>query len=437
MSDTSSKGERSFKNNTGSLFDELSLAFEWERPSLLLAVTRSRIGFEKASQALQLRLEAAGYPVKSVQINEANPDVAVTLLAAERPSQSVFFVSGLERGGGEDGQAAFHALNFSRELFVEHELKVVFWLTPNEAAILSRLAPDFWAFRHRVIEYASPAPHLPPEMLGRLLLWPGDAMPASPALLDEKIHSLEATLAALPLTPEALGMRIETWFLLGHARWSAGDEEAAFKALVAGMGLAQDRGFAQLTAWLLCGVSILRYRLGRHQEALEIFQDLASHDPNDGLVGMNVAVALCSVGKNSEGLRQGARAVLKERSAARLWNVLGHLKLALGKFDEALDCFQKAVSLNAASAEYRESLAACYKRMERGQEALEQIQAAGRLQEAPYDRTRILALALQSEFGEASRLLSEALSAGQITEAAIKNDANLNLILDPARIAED
>ena len=146
MSDTSVKGERSFKANLEALYDELSLAYQWGRPSLLLAVNKSGIGQEKARQALQQKLEEAGRRVLSITIDEAQPDAAVTLLAEEKPSEPVFFVQGLERGGGVDGRDAYYALNLSRELFVENQLKVVFWLAPNEAAALTQdfgLTPVF------------------------------------------------------------------------------------------------------------------------------------------------------------------------------------------------------------------------------------------------------------------------------------------------------
>lgn len=436
MSDTSGKGERSFKANLEALFDELSLAYQWGRPSLLLAVNRSTIGQEKARQALQQKLEAAGRRVLSITIHEAQPDAAVTLLTEEKPSEPVFFVQGLERGGGVDGKDAYYALNLSRELFVENQLKVVFWLMPNEAAALTQFAPDFWAFRHRVIEFASPVPRLSGEILARLLLWPGAAMPDSSTGLEEKIRSLEDTLAALPQAAESLSLRIESYYLIGHAWWAAGDMEKAFKALTSGMGLARDQDFAHLNTWLLSGVGILRQEQGQSLEALDIFQDLVQYDPNNGLLLMNLAVGLCAVGKNSEGLRQGARAVLRDPRSAPLWNTLGHLQLSLGKSDEAVDCFEKAASLVSSAAIYRESIAAAYQRMGLTDEALAQVEAARNLQNAPYDRSGILIKAIRGNTAGAAEQLSAAVSAGLISKASLGHDANLNTILDPVQITE-
>jgi tetratricopeptide (TPR) repeat protein len=146
-------------------------------------------------------------------------------------------------------------------------------------------------------------------------------------------------------------------------------------------------------------------------------------------------VGLCSVGKNSEGIRQGARAVLKGRRTAPLWHTLGHLQLALGKFSEALDCFKQAASLNP-EAVHREALAVCYQRMGLIEEALAQVEALRNTEDAPFDRYEVFSRALRGETTEAVRLLEAALDAERLSQASLQHDANLNTLLDPALIAQ-
>ena len=243
-------------------------------------------------------------------------------------------------------------------------------------------------------------------------------------------------MSALPQTPDSLSLRIETYYLIGHACWAVGDHDKALKSLVAGMGLAQDKSFEHLNTWLLSGVAILQQERGRQKESLEIFQDLVKHDPSDSLLLMNTGIALCSVGKNAEGIRQAGKAVVQERGDARLWNALGHLQLALGKFDEALDCFNKAASLVVSAPVYRESLAACYHRMGLMEEALAQVERLRPLEDVDYDRGLIFEQAIRGSSAEAVENLAAAVKAGSLSLAAIQHDPNLNIILDPAKIAE-
>ena len=70
----------------------------------------------------------------------------------------VFFVEGLRWGSGQADVHAYQTLNNHREFFIENQIRVVFWLTEKEAIDLAHFAPDYWAFRHRVIEFVEFAP---------------------------------------------------------------------------------------------------------------------------------------------------------------------------------------------------------------------------------------------------------------------------------------
>ena len=139
---------------------ELERAIKFDRPSILLAVYQSRFVAEDAQQALATQLRDLGQSIEKYQITSANnADVPTFLVQHSYKSTSVFFVMGLSAGGGPDGLNAYRALNFRREYFIQHRLRVVLWLTEYEAVALPSVAPDFWAFRHRVVEFPdSPTP---------------------------------------------------------------------------------------------------------------------------------------------------------------------------------------------------------------------------------------------------------------------------------------
>ena len=66
----------------------------------------------------------------------------------------MFFISGIGRNNDAGRGVIYRALNFQRELLVENRIILVLWLGTPEAAELALQAPDFWAFRHRVVEFA-------------------------------------------------------------------------------------------------------------------------------------------------------------------------------------------------------------------------------------------------------------------------------------------
>jgi hypothetical protein len=146
---------KAFKEGISSLMDELKLAFQWGRPSILVAVHREAgPGQEKARARLRKEIEAAGKTVREIEVNRENPNVIQSILRSTSHGSTVFFVSGIGHHPREERDEIYRALNFHREMLVDHRIILILWLASAEAAELPLQAPDFWAFRHRVVEFA-------------------------------------------------------------------------------------------------------------------------------------------------------------------------------------------------------------------------------------------------------------------------------------------
>jgi tetratricopeptide (TPR) repeat protein len=135
------------------LIDELSMATRWNHASLLLAVYQSEYLRQDVEKRLKVRLASIGQKMVAYKIDKERFDVPLALSAHEERAKSTFLVSGLRFGGGKGGNNAYRALNIRRELLIDFDIRAIFWLTLSEAAALPRRAPDFWAFRHRVVEF--------------------------------------------------------------------------------------------------------------------------------------------------------------------------------------------------------------------------------------------------------------------------------------------
>jgi len=135
------------------LFEELDLAIKWQRPSILLGIYRSEFVCARAQWMLEQRLTRLGQHIYHVTINLDEFDIPMFLSRYPEREKTVFFVSSLKLSGKRAGYHAYRALNMRRELLVDYHIRVVFWLTETEAADLPAHAPDFWVFRHRVIEF--------------------------------------------------------------------------------------------------------------------------------------------------------------------------------------------------------------------------------------------------------------------------------------------
>jgi tetratricopeptide (TPR) repeat protein len=143
----------SFEERLEIIFEELSLAIRGDRPSILLLPYASEYIRAEVERLLEARLGAFGQKLVRFVVSEKQFDLPLLLSRRPDRKKSVYSVLALSMGGGKSSANAYRALNMRRELLVDHHVRALFWVTRAEARTLSRRAPDFWAFRHRVVEF--------------------------------------------------------------------------------------------------------------------------------------------------------------------------------------------------------------------------------------------------------------------------------------------
>ncbi|MEW5721285.1 MAG: tetratricopeptide repeat protein, partial [Chloroflexota bacterium] len=96
-------------------------------------------------------------PVYDVILSPQNPDPLAYLdhiPPAARASRAIIFFYDLERAG----DAAWRALNYNREVFVEHPHGLVFWITTAGRIRAAKDARHFWAQRSGVFDFTIAQP---------------------------------------------------------------------------------------------------------------------------------------------------------------------------------------------------------------------------------------------------------------------------------------
>ena len=146
-------GKDTFEDRVNIVLDELSLGIQWERPSLIVLIYRSEHIKNVVQDILKRSLGESGQTIIQYSVDKFHYDIPIELMDHPKHGQAIFFVSGLRWGGGRGYSNAYRALNMHREYFVEGNIKALFWLTVNELKQLARFSPDFWAFRHKVVEF--------------------------------------------------------------------------------------------------------------------------------------------------------------------------------------------------------------------------------------------------------------------------------------------
>jgi tetratricopeptide (TPR) repeat protein len=375
-----------FEDRVDILFHELELATKWQRPSVLLAIYSSDYIREDADIALENRLHNLGQSAYHIKIkNQKSADVSLLISELANFSNVVFFVEGLHWGAGEDDRCAYRTLNKSREFFIENQIRVVFWLTEDEAIDLAHFAPDYWSFRHRVIEFFDSPKSGPvsPHVLESA--WQGEGESAGPAEdLDAKIALRVALLTDLPKNNESTSSRANLLLTLGMLHWRRGDAEKASQFLNTALDLAAGMEDARFEGLCFNAIALVETDLGHTESAIQAYQNAISLAPEHISAWNNLGNLYRKLERNDDALAAFQKAVEQNASDAVGWFGLGDLQHALGREDDAIYAFLKAIEFSANYASAWSGLGSCY--MVKG--LLEQALAA-HLKAIEIDRLRL------------------------------------------------
>ncbi|MCK4398125.1 MAG: tetratricopeptide repeat protein, partial [Methanophagales archaeon] len=141
------EAKATFERRVSRLANYLTRAYKYNKPSILFAMYLSEFLRSDVEKSLERALVEQGLEVVSVDAGD-NKDLPA-FFSATNSGNYVFSVRNMDKGFPE----VLQYLNFKREELVEHHVKAVFWVREAELARISLEAPDFFAFRNRVVEF--------------------------------------------------------------------------------------------------------------------------------------------------------------------------------------------------------------------------------------------------------------------------------------------
>ena len=361
------------------LFDELSLAIQFDRPSILIAVYESEYVREEVSKHLADRLKELGQDILNFHIDEKLFDVPLILAQNPDHERTVYFITGLKWGGGKGGFNAYRALNMRREFFVDNLMRVVLWLTRNEASQLPRHAPDFWAFRHRVVELMdSPVLHNRLR-LDDLLTW--DGWKATELLIDvdQKIPLRESMLTDLPDGIESKAAHTDLIYSLASFYWAKGNYPKSIQLLEEDLKSAAEMNDRLIESQLRGAVGLVLHCQGLTTKAITSFEKAVELNPYNTYAWTNMAIARNDQGEHQEAIDVCRKSIELKPGNSQAYSILGDIYRQLGQWEYAKDCYQTATRLEPKVAGYWIDLGDIQYEQKRDKEALRAYLKASRL----------------------------------------------------------
>jgi tetratricopeptide (TPR) repeat protein len=298
-----------------------------------------------AELALEKRLAEIEQQVVQLTIDEKKFDIP--LLLSQRPDRghSVYSITGLSWGGGKEGANAYRALNIRRELFVDYRIRVIFWLNRDEATELPRYAPDFWAFRHRVVEFNAASD------LERLAISADEItehdleFSSQQEELDEQIAMREALFSDMPNTNESVEMRLDLLHTLATMYQAKGEYDRSILRLKQGLNLAQPLNRSELVARFWERLGLVYQDLNNPKSAIRAFRKAIRLLPENADFWINLGKTYLAQGRVDAAQNAFKRAIKYSPDDPFAWTGLGQVYRMLGRAEGALIAYRKASQL--------------------------------------------------------------------------------------------
>lgn len=361
----------SFDERIEILAKELELAVRWQRPCVLFVVYSSEYVRADVETVLENTLIDLGQKTVHLRIKNRGTDEIIPFLKEfNDPAKAVFLIDGLRWGNGEQTNV-YSTLNLQKEFFVERQIRAIFWLTQNEIVNLAHCAPDFWAYRHLVIEFVdSPKDE---QVLQQALesAWQGTGEYEDQYEdTDAKISLRESLLTDLPEGEEASSTRANLLLTLGVLNWRKGDFEKADEQLRQALEIAskiQDNWFE---AECHNAIALVKTSTERIDEAIDAYKQ-AIHLAPDQIFAWNNLGNLCAkIYRNDEAIIAFRKAIECNPKDPIAWNGLANLHFRIGYIDDAIAAYRKAVQFMPSFAQPWNGLGDVYASIGRTEEAV-------------------------------------------------------------------
>lgn len=421
---------KAFKEGLGILVEEIELALHWHRPSILLAVHNSSTGRIETQQTLEREIIKKGRQVKHLRVESASPDVIRIMSETPKSENMVFFVSGLENADRTSDGKVYRALNIRRELIVERQICVVFWLNESEAANLPRLAPDFWAFRHRAVEFAPKHGTIKQILPAGLFLWEENIPWQEEAIQKNELSYYEKFLMRIPKEDSSAVAQIETILKLTHYSWLVNDLKKFKNYVEGGLALLKKYPIPRYQAWMLNATGIGVYEEGNKKDANIFFNQALSHHPENSAIIMNSGITAHGLGKNGEAILAGRQAIKIDSRNIQLWRVLGYLYLSMGKVEDAIQVMRKGLELDPKNMDIHYALAVCYYKNEQPAECAKEISIAENKFPPHNAIQRAWVGILRGRLNDSLAQLKRSIEKREVSQHHIQRDPNLHFLMN-------
>ena len=321
-------------------------AHKYNKASILFALYLSEYVRADVEKEIKQLLNEHGLEALSVDAGE-HKDLPY-FFSFSSSGQTVFFVHNMEKGFPD----ALRYLNFKREDIIDHQVKAVFWVTEKELTCIGNEAPDFFAFRNRVVEFIEVP--LGEERKPSLVEFALETEYMSLGEIKRSIELKETLLSELSKDDEISGYLMGS---LGILYNQIGSYKKAIKYHKKALVISKEIGDRQGEGARLVTLGNAYFNLWQVEKAIEYYQKalVIAREIGDKRVEGNAIGNLGNVyrylGQVEKAIEyyQNALVIAREIGDRRnegIWlGNFGNIYRNLGQVKKAIECYEKTLDI--------------------------------------------------------------------------------------------
>ncbi|MCD4766674.1 MAG: tetratricopeptide repeat protein [Methanosarcinales archaeon] len=322
-------------------------AYKYKKASILFALYLSEYVRADVEREIKKLLSEQG--LKAISVDAGEHKDLPSFFASSNSDQTVFIVHNMEKGFPD----SLRYLNFKREDIIDHQVKALFWVTDKELTRIGNEAPDFFAFRNRVVEFIEVP--MAEERRPALVEF---ALETEFKSLDEIKHSIElkeTLLSELSEADEISGYLLNS---LGILFFQLSSYKKAIEYHEQALVIAKEMGDRRVVGTSLGNLGSTYSSLGQveraieyYKQALAISQEIGDRRGEGTALG-NLGLAYGNLGQVEKAIEyhELALAISQELGDKRLEGAaLGNLGLAyrnLGEVEKAIEYHEQALAIS-------------------------------------------------------------------------------------------
>jgi tetratricopeptide (TPR) repeat protein len=328
------------------LGDYLIRAHKFNKASILFAMYLSEFARVDVENSLKRKLKEAG--LETMDVNAGEYKNLPGFFVSNEKKEMVFLVKGMEKGFPD----VLNYLNFKREDLVENKIKVVFWVTENELTRISLEAPDFFAFRNRVVEFMETP--LPEEKRASVVDFVRQTEYKSLDEIKKSIELKEKLLSELSGIDEISGYLLSS---LGTLYEQISSYQKAIEYHEKALAISLEIGDKQNEGNSFKNLGLAFSALGQVEKAIEYYEKalviaIEIGDRRDeGNAMRNLGDAYIDLGQVEKAIEYYEKAlaidleIRNRRGEGKDLGNLGNAYIDLGKVEKAIEYYEKALMI--------------------------------------------------------------------------------------------